>query len=154
MSVICNYCQRPARLALGQELYPHRTDLEDVRVWRCDPCNAQVGCHDGTDKPKGTFANPQLAKLRMAVHRLFDPLWQDFRHAYPMQEMGAPPNVIRRIARNRAYEWLTVQMNAGEQVHIGHMDEAACEQALSVLRQHRPTPMSIRMWAKARKAAA
>lgn len=153
MIVICNYCGKAARLVLGPELYPHRRDLAHVKAWACDPCGAKVGCHDGTDKPKGTLAKPQLGVLRMAVHRLFDPLWENWASAYE-SDRGAPDKVLRRIARERAYNWLTAAMGESGQVHIGEMNEARCELALGILREQRPTPTSIRAWAKARKAAA
>lgn len=151
--MLCNYCQQSARLVLGTELYPHRQDLAHLKAWRCDPCNAQVGCHDGTERPKGTLAKPALMRARQAAHRAFDPLWQNFRQAYPTQEMGAPEHVIRRIARDRAYAWLASQMRSDTQVHIGEMDEQQCQVVCSIIIHEQPTPVSIRAWAKARKAA-
>lgn len=152
MSVVCGYCKRPARLVHGPELYPHRRDLAHVKAWRCDACNAQVGCHDGTETPKGTLAKPDLMRARQAVHRAFDPLWQNWREAYP-EENRAPDAVVRRIARSRAYDWLTHQMGRdGRQVHIGAFDDEHCAVALELIQKFRPTPVSIRAWAKARKA--
>lgn len=148
----CTYCAGPARLLTGSDIYPHRPDLAHVKVWRCDPCNAQVGCHDGTKKPKGTFAKPALMRMRQLVHRQFDPLWQRWCDAYT-ETTGAPAGVLRRIARGRAYAWLADQMGMDE-VHIGEFDEAHCEWALNILGKREPTPASIRAWAKARREAA
>lgn len=151
--VCCTYCGKPARLVEGPELYPHRRDLAQVKAWRCDPCNAQIGCHDGTETPKGTFAKPELQAARQRAHRAFDPLWQNFRQAYPAQQVGAPEPVIRRIARDRAYDWLTFQMGATRKVHIGEMNLIECNAVVEIINKHKPTPISIRAWAKQRKAA-
>jgi hypothetical protein len=153
-SVTCNYCNRPARLVHGPDLYPHRPDLSHVKAWRCDPCNAQVGCHDETEKPKGTLAKPELMRARGAAHNAFDPVWQNFRQAYP-EGSGVPEPVLRRIARDRAYKWLTHHMGLTHgQAHIGEMDEFECARVVAIVAEQKPTPVSIRTWAKARKAAA
>lgn len=153
MAVTCNYCSQPARLVLGPELYPHRPDLAHVKAWECKPCNATVGCHDGTEKPKGTLAKPELKLARHRAHVAFDPLWKQFRSAYAESSVGAPDNVLRRIARERAYDWLTYQMGANDQVHIGEMNLVQCAAIVDIIAKHRPTPISIRAWAKERKAA-
>lgn len=152
MTVTCSYCGNPARLILGPELYPHRRDLAHVKAWRCDPCNAQVGCHDGTDEPKGTLAKPERQRARQAAHRVFDPLWQRPHLAYPDDIPMLPEAALRRIARDRAYAWLAAQMQVSK-VHIGEMDEQQCYLAMTIIKHEQPTPASIRAWAKKRKAA-
>lgn len=145
--VICNYCGKPAHLVLGPDLYPHRPDLAHVKAWRCSPCDAQVACHDGTDKPKGTLANRTVKAARQRAHSRFDGLWKNWKQAYP-GNLGAPDVVLRRIQRDRAYRWLTVHMGAAQQVHIGEMDEAQCARVVELVTTLKPTPVSIRAWAK------
>lgn len=151
MTVDCNYCQRPARLVLGPELYPHRRDLAHVKAWRCDQCDAQVGCHDGTTNPKGTLAKRSTKHARMRAHAAFDRLWKNWSEAYP-NEKGNPAK-LRRCQRDRAYWWLSHEMGSPDkQVHIGEMDEAQCACVLQIIAARQPTPASIRAWAKARKS--
>lgn len=40
MSVICDYCDKPAELVTGAEVYPHRPDLHHKKFWLCKPCDA------------------------------------------------------------------------------------------------------------------
>lgn len=88
-SVLCPYCQAQAPLTTGKELYPHRSDLFRKLFYRCEPCDAYVGCHregawsyikgqrvvsDGT-LPLGTLANKALRQSRSAAHLALDTLW-------------------------------------------------------------------------------
>lgn len=128
--VFCDYCKRMARLTTGAEIYPHRADLKDAKFWKCDPCNAHVGCHrphpkfnpDGTN-PLGRLANPALRRLRWKAHAAFDPLWKS-------------PN---GMARANAYRWLAQKMGVPEkgQVHIGYMDEEGCRKVLEIMAEHK-----------------
>ncbi|WP_353957263.1 zinc-finger-containing protein [Pelomonas sp. SE-A7] len=93
-SVTCNYCGKPAELVPGRTVYPHRTDLHELLLWRCVPCDAQVGCHragarvnvgedvlvdsDGTI-PLGRLANAPLRSARVRAHDLFERLWLEGR---------------------------------------------------------------------------
>ena len=68
-----------ARLTSGAEVYPHRPDLKDIPIWRCDSCKNFVGCHHKTDeptKPLGIIATPELKRARQHIHRLLDPIWK------------------------------------------------------------------------------
>lgn len=88
MTAKCSHCGGECRLTDGAEIYPHRQDLKVLRFWKCDPCDAYVGCHkpgmsDNNpkgDKPLGTAANAELRKLRQQVHGIVDPVWQNARH--------------------------------------------------------------------------
>lgn len=40
--------------------------------FRCRGCNATVGCHKGTKKPMGIFADREMKTMRTVCHRLFD----------------------------------------------------------------------------------
>lgn len=143
----CTYCQEPARLVTGRELYPHRADLADTKTWVCS-CGARVGCHNGTERPKGTFARPERIRARQFAHRIFDPLWMNYHLAYEGQPRSAK---LQRCARDRAYWWLTRAMGREKQVHIGEMTEAECAQVVELIRTLKPTPASIRAEAKQRK---
>ncbi len=77
------------RLTNGEEIYPHREDLETRPFWICDMCGAFVGTHWKTDSPTlpmGVLATPEIRNARRAIHAMLDPLWQskliDRRAAY------------------------------------------------------------------------
>ena len=71
----CPYCGKMPELVFGRKIYPGRLYLYSKRFYLCEPCNAYVGCHEGTDIPFGVVANAELRAARSEVHRVFDPLW-------------------------------------------------------------------------------
>lgn len=126
MTCKCPYCKQPAQLVTGSSIYPHRPDLWNLRFWKCEPCDAYVGCHkkgayfyvggakivsDGTI-PLGRLANAELRMAKSEAHAAFDPLWRD----------GG-------MTRSAAYKWLAHKMGlpAGE-CHIGEFDVAQCKE--------------------------
>lgn len=87
-------------------------------AYLCRPCNAYVGVHSGTDRPKGSLANAELRGWRKATHARFDPLWRDG----PFKK------------RNAAYRWLSEQMKLPiEQTHIGMFTVEQCKAALEII---------------------
>jgi len=129
--VLCNYCNRQAKLASGATVYQHRPDLAAANVWICRPCDAWVGCHmPGTwgfdaegrkvvhvgDEPKGRLADAALRLWKRRAHAAFDPLWKT----------GA----MKRI---EAYGWLAAALGIQEaHCHIGMFDVAQCQAAEKV----------------------
>jgi hypothetical protein len=111
---LCPYCQGPAKLTTGQELYRHRQDLRKALFWNCRACRAYVGCHRGTTKPLGTLANLELRKARGRAHEAFDPIWKG----------GA-------MSRTQAYEWLSKRLDLPS-CHIAQMDLSQCELVVRV----------------------
>lgn len=126
--ITCPYCDRPAVLATGNEIYPHRPDLFDLKFWRCAPCGAWVGCHkagarvdgvtsDGT-LPLGRLANAELRKAKSAAHAAFDPLWRS-----------------RLMGRRQAYAWLAKELGISTaNCHIGMFDVDACRAVVAVVK--------------------
>ncbi|MGI9484465.1 MAG: zinc-finger-containing protein [Geminicoccaceae bacterium] len=53
MIATCLHCGGDCRLTDGAEIYPHRPDLADKQIWKCDACKARVGCHPDTTDPLG-----------------------------------------------------------------------------------------------------
>lgn len=112
----CGYCGEPATLVTGRVLFPKRATLRARLFWRCEPCDAHVGCHPKSARPLGTLARQSLRVLRMRAHAEFDPLWQ--RGAF--------------ASRAAAYAWLAEQLGVAEaDCHIGQFDESQCLQVLS-----------------------
>jgi hypothetical protein len=123
--VTCHYCNQPAELVTGKEIYPHLPNLHNSKFWRCQPCGAYVGCHrankgygDGT-VPLGILANAYLRRAKIDVHNLLDPMWKS----------GA-------MKRMEAYAWLAKEMNISlKECHIGMFSLAQCQQAIQLLRK-------------------
>ena len=72
-SVICPYCEGPARyFARSSHIYNGR---DYGPVYHCVQCDAYVGCHpDGS--PKGTPADYETREARKRAHAAFDAIWQ------------------------------------------------------------------------------
>lgn len=118
MNVICDYCGNVAEFVTGRDVYPHRPDLFAKKLYRCLPCNAVVGCHEGTDNPLGRLANPELRKAKMEAHAFFDPIWQG-----------------KSKKRGSAYAWLADQLGVDSAAcHIGMFDVAMCNRVVEVCR--------------------
>lgn len=120
--ISCPYCGKPARFMTSQEFYgkDYGTNL-----YSCQPCDARIGTHERTAKPLGTLAKPELRKLRMEAHKLFDPLWKP----------NYKGNGKRRMSRKQAYSWLTDTMGIErDDAHIGMFNEAQCRRLISVLK--------------------
>ncbi len=114
--VTCPYCDKPAPLVTGRDVYPHRPDLFDKPFYACLPCGAWVGCHPGTTKRLGRLANAEGRRLKRAAHAVFDPLWKD-----------------GKMKRKDAYRWLADKLGiAPERCHIGYFNESECERVIEV----------------------
>jgi hypothetical protein len=125
-NVICPYCQQPARLVDGEDLYPHRPDLYGKLFYSCAPCKAHVGTHPGTDRPLGRLANAELRRAKSAAHAAFDPLWKSKNAT---------------MSRKGAYTWLSQKMGlAPEQTHVGMFDVAQCIRVVELCRAEPITP--------------
>lgn len=134
----CSHCGQPAHLVTGREVYPHRADLWDKPIWRCDPCQATVGCHPkGTTKPAGTPANRHLRYARMNLHNdMLDPIWRS-----AVETGGYKPEneraifIIRAAARSRVYQFLAARMGIPiEACHVGAFTLNQCRVAWVELR--------------------
>lgn len=122
MTIICDYCHRPAQLVTGAVIYPHRADLLHKRFWHCAPCGAYVGCHDRNrrlgfrgDEPKGRLANAALRRAKIAAHAAFDPIWKSME-----------------MTRTAAYEWLASALGVSvANMHIGMLDMDGCSAVIA-----------------------
>lgn len=147
MKPICDYCGMAARLVTGRELYPHREDLQTVNAWKCDPCDAWVGCHrpgvrvqlngvpvisDGT-LPLGRLANSELRNAKQRAHAVFDPYWKvahDWMQHPAFNKTACYPGARRRVL----YSWLAQQMRISiDACHIGMFDVDQCNQVVEIM---------------------
>lgn len=117
-TVTCPYCNRLARFVDSRIVYGKSYG----KMWLCSgwpECNAYVGVHQGTRKPLGRMANPELRKAKKAAHAAFDPLWTH--------------NVNPSKSRKYAYAWLAKQLGIStDECHIGMFDVESCEQTCKV----------------------
>lgn len=115
--VLCDYCGHPAELVTGREVYPGIRTLHHKMLYRCLPCAAHVGCHEGTMRPLGRLANAELRAAKMAAHAAFDPVWRD----------------ERAMTRRGAYAWLAAQLGIPrEDCHIGMFDAPQCRRVVEI----------------------
>jgi hypothetical protein len=121
---VCPYCGHFADLVTGKVIYPHRPDLANKRAYRCDPCDAHVGCHPGTIVPLGRLANAELRAAKMSVHEVFDKHWM--------------PRRPRGKYRGQCYVRLAAEMGIdAKDCHIGHFTVEQCKQAVELINQWR-----------------
>lgn len=114
--VICPYCDRPAKLVGGKEIYPSRFDLYKRKFWLCVFCNAYVGTHKGGTKPYGRLANKQLRAIRKDAHNIFDKIWKS-----------------DKMKRLQAYGWLANSLGIKvKNCHIGDFDIETCEKVIKL----------------------
>jgi hypothetical protein len=73
----CPYCGSHAELKDAFVIY-HKLGFGQVYVCANYPaCDAYVGVHEGTVKPKGSLASSALRALRKQAHGVIDPLWRE-----------------------------------------------------------------------------
>lgn len=121
--IICDYCNRRAKLLTGASVYPHRPDLYPLKFWVCEPCKAYVGCHKNSEAvPLGRLANADLRKAKSAAHAAFDPIWKN-----------------GRMKRGNAYLWLSERLGITKDIcHIGMFDEKTCWKVVSICGKEAP----------------
>jgi hypothetical protein len=118
----CLHCSTPARLTNGAEIYPHRPDLAEKPIWKCDPCKATVGCHPGGTNPLGFPADKATRDYRTRVHRKLDPLWKGLRKRR------------RGLGRSLLYKHLAEKMGLPiEATHVSQFTIGQCTEALKHL---------------------
>ena len=108
MKIVCHYCGLQAVLKDASVIY-RRPGFGQVYQCPTASCDAYVGVHTGTIKPKGSLANGVLRQLRKQVHEVFDPLWRE----------------NSQVDRTEVYE-AAAQVLGFKEFHIGDLrDEAA-----------------------------
>lgn len=114
-TVICPYCGQQAEFVDSSVIYGRSFG----KIYLCRKCNAYVGVHNGSTKPKGTLANAELRKYRISAHAAFDPLWQ----TGPFKGQ-----------RKAAYRWLAGLLGLPvERTHIGMFDVPQCKRVVEVV---------------------
>jgi hypothetical protein len=108
--LVCPDCGAGAKLIDTAQIYNGRSYGP---AWACEnfpACDCYVGCHKGTERPKGTLAGKLLRTMRMETHSYFDHLWK------------VKPQIL---SRSRAYK-LVADALGMQVVHIGESDKETC----------------------------
>jgi hypothetical protein len=116
---ICEYCNKKAKMVTGEKIHPHRPDLYTLNFWRCDPCDASVGCAPGTITPLGRMANAELKKEKQLAHQAFDTIWKS-----------------GKIRRTQAYNLLSKKLGISvHDCHIGMFDKTMCQKVVELSKE-------------------
>lgn len=130
----CDYCGKPSELVTGAQLYPNHPNFATQPYYKCWPCEAWVGCHDGTLAPLGRLANKELRMHKGFAHAAFDPLWK---------RKADKDCISRGHARSKGYKWLAKSLGIeGKDCHIGMFDVAQCKEVVRLCRERKPLPQS------------
>lgn len=120
----CPICGNAAELVAGKKLFPKLLGLKTTWFWRCEPCDAHVGCHPGSTTPLGMLATARTRNARTRAHRAFDSLW------------NPPQRTSTTFTRTKAYEWLSQALGIPPVLcHIGMFDEDTCERVIAAVRE-------------------
>src|SRR3990167_4777825 len=122
MSPDC-FCGSSSSLRSNALIYNGK-EYGNGKIWLCDrfpACRGSVGTHpDG--KPLGTIPDDETKKLRIKIHAIIDPLWQNNMNG-------------RSRGRNRGsvYGWLRRIMGFEKQPHVGEFTKDDCLRALRLI---------------------
>jgi len=120
---VCPYCGGVPTFVDSDSVYTRSYGM----LWVCEPCEAWVGVHNGTDKPLGRLADKDLREAKIEAHKYFDCLWRK-----AMRTRGWR----KSKARNTAYDWLANQIGKPrEYTHIGMFDEAECFRVVAACKE-------------------
>lgn len=116
--IICPYCGRTAQLRPTAYVYGEDNLNPEGYLYVCngypDFCDAYVGAHEKTLRPKGTLANASLRHQRIMAHRALDAIW---KQGY--------------MTRHGVYIWLQHRLNIREKdMHIGMFSDYLCSETI------------------------
>lgn len=119
---ICPYCGKRSVLRPAEYVYGEDTIDAESLLYVCSgypACNAYVGVHEGTKKPKGTLADSELRNKRIRAHRALNRIVQ----------AGC-------MSKDGVYFWLSGRLNLPyEETHIGYFSDYLCEQTIKECEQ-------------------
>ncbi len=114
---ICPYCGRRSVLKPAEYVYGENTIGVGSQLYVCSgypDCQAYVGVHEGTQKPKGILADSELRNKRIRAHRAIDA-------------------IVRAgcMSKDGVYSWLSDRLNIPyKETHIGYFSDYFCEQTI------------------------
>lgn len=116
--VICPYCGRTAQLRPTSYVYGEDNLNPEGFLYVCTGyphhCDAYVGAHEKSMRPKGTLADGTLRHKRIMAHRALDAIW---KQGY--------------MTRHGAYIWLQNRLNLREKdMHIAMFGDFLCNETI------------------------
>ncbi len=116
-TIYCPYCRRKAVLRPTAYVYGNDNLNPEGFLYVCSgypQCDAYVGAHKESLRPKGTLANGALRHKRILAHRALDAIWKE---GY--------------MTRHSAYIWLQNRLNLREKdMHIGMFSDYLCDETI------------------------
>lgn len=104
---ICPYCRNKTVYVDSTIIYGRSYGM----IYLCEPCDAYVGVHKGTDKAKGRLANSTLRYWKKEAHKFFDVIWKN-----------------KHEKRGKVYKRLAEHLNIeGKFCHIGMFSVETCK---------------------------
>lgn len=104
--IFCVECnkEQTCKMIKGDRAYPHRRDLHHKNFWECPSCLNFVGTHHKGEstKPLGCIPNKEMKKIRMQIHAILDPIWQN-------REMSRA-EVYKKVSEKIGYEYHTAEI--------------------------------------------
>tara|TARA_R110000851_G_scaffold322318_4_gene488277 strand:- start:707 stop:1120 length:414 start_codon:yes stop_codon:yes gene_type:complete len=115
LAIYCCGCGQDvaAFLTSGENVYSNREDLAKKPFWRCDQCRNFVGCHDKTKtptKPLGCIPTPKIKNARRHIHKLIDPLWQNWPEPFRARAW-----IYRWLSGKLGYQYHTAEIRSVEE---------------------------------------
>lgn len=96
-------------------------------IYICQPCQAWVGVHKGTDRPLGRLADKELRDAKILAHFYFDALWKH----------GVSNGRKKGEVRKAAYKWLSNELGIIPiHTHIGMFDLETCKKASELCKKY------------------
>lgn len=107
---ICPYCKQPSIYTTSKTIF----EKDYGMIYHCQPCDAYVGTHRGTNKAKGRLAKKELREWKKKAHHYFDQLWK-----------------TKVMTRQQAYKWLAEELKLPpEYTHIGMFSIKTCKRVV------------------------
>lgn len=110
----CRYCGGDVVFTSNAEIYGR--EYGNGKCYLCRNCRAYVGVHNGTKTPLGILATPELRKLKIQCHNLFDKKWSN------------------STERKKCYKELADKLNIDvSECHFGYFDKEMLLKAIKIL---------------------
>jgi hypothetical protein len=107
---ICAYCSQPTQFVDSKLIY----GISYGMIYLCEPCDAYVGVHKGTEDALGRVANKELRAWKKLAHKHFDEIWKK-----------------TNLSRSEAYKWLSEKLDMpADFTHIGMFNVETCKEVI------------------------
>lgn len=113
---VCPYCNKSTKYVDSSVIY----GISYGMIYLCEPCDAYVGVHKGTDTALGRVTNKELRSWKKLAHKHFDEIWDK-----------------TSMTRDEAYKWLSVRLEIPpEYTHIGMFNSDTCNEVVRISKMY------------------